>query len=758
MSLRFPAKPVRRPVSSPARAPRLSGRPELVEANRLAVAGLLGATAVAGLLFAPVFGPAALLLPVLLVVLLGHGCVEACARWPVLVPWRPLLIVVAGLFGLFESVLFSTTVAGLPTGSTYQVLGRGLAEGWQLTLQSTWPARPEPEQLLFVPLAVLLATVLGVELLLGVRKPLVALLPSLAVVGLTQAYSSLTGFTAVLAGLAYAAPVGLLLWAHRPSRVGARAVRAPGGLRAAARPSLAHVWLVVPTLLAVAVGAVALGSLDPAGRDAFSLKDGQVAPLRQNRTSNPLQEIAQRLNDRDREVFRYRSDEPVDRWSLVVLDGYDGVNWSAGARLRRLGQELAAPPGGIVRSADIQVHGLTGPWLPSQSTPVGVAGLGPLIDESTGTLVLDQPVTAGQARDYRLSWAVPDVDGAKLGVAPVDTKAGGLGGVGAVPPEIEELANEAVLGLRPTFQSALQLDRYLSTNYQVATGTNLPTGHSWHALQQFLLETRSGTSEQFAAAYVVLARISGIPARLVVGYRGAAEPSSGDYVVRNRDVLAWPEVAVAGVGWVPLDPTSSATEVNTTTQTPSGLSKAVEQAREQLPPEDQLRPPELPKQQRGEAGAGGGPSSFWLVASAAALVLLLLAWLVGVPLAKAVRARQRRRRTGTDGVIGAWAEARDRLRAHGVPYRIGMTPRDLAEAASAVTGEPTREPIVRLGRVLDMALWSGVPVGSSAARRAWDEVRSVRKGLAGCPFGTRLRAAVDPRTLFPPAGRTRGQP
>ena len=222
-------------------------------------------------------------------------------------------------------------MAGLPTGSTLRVLWRGLTEGWQLTLQSTWPARPEPEQLLFVPLAVLLATVLGVELLLRVRKPLAALLPSLAVVVLAQAYCALTGFTAVLAGLAYAAPAGLLLWAHRPSRLGARAARAPGGLRAATRLSLAHVWLVVPTLLAVAAGAVALGSLDPAGRDAFSLKDGQVAPLRQNRTANPLQEIAQRLNHPDREVFRYRGDGP---WTSGAWSCWTATTASTGRPAR----------------------------------------------------------------------------------------------------------------------------------------------------------------------------------------------------------------------------------------------------------------------------------------------------------------------------------------------------------------------------------------------------------------------------------------
>jgi hypothetical protein len=719
--------------------------------NRLAVAGLLGATAVAGLLFAPVFGLAALSVPVLVVVVGGYGCVELGARWPRLAPYRPVLVLSVGLLGLIETVLSSTTVAFLPTGASLAGLAHGLTESWLLTLQSTWPARPVPEQLLFVPLAVLLAALLGLELLLRLRKPLPALLPSLAVAGLAQAYQALTGFAAASAAVGYAALAALLLWADRPSLPRA-AERPRVGPRPRWRPSGAGAWLAALTVLALVAGAVALGGLDPVGRDPYTVKAGQAAPLQQNRLSSPLDEIAQRLAHPEQEVFRYRSDTSVDRWRLVVLDGFDGVNWSGDARWRRLGVRLDGVPGGVVGTADLRVRGLPGSWLPSQPDLTGVDGLAPLVDQSAGTLLLDPPAAAGQERRYRLTWASPEVDAATLGVAQVDARAeGGLGGLGSVPAELDQLAKDAVRDLRPTFQSALQLERFLSMNYQVAVGDDLPTGHGWPQLRHFLLESKRGTSEQFAAAYVALARISGIPARLVVGFRGSAEVDGGDSVVRNRDVLAWPEVAVAGVGWVPLDPTATAGKAG---REQSGLAKTIEQARAQLPAEQELRPPQLPVQQQEAAGdrVSDTGSGWWGLVGVAAL---LVGWLGGVPLAKAVRARRRRRRSGADGVLGAWAEARDRLRAHGVPYRIGMTPRDLAEVAGSMTGERIGLPVARLARVLDMALWSGLPAGDGAVRRAWQEVREVRRGLARRPLPTRLRAAVELRTLLPSAGRTR---
>ncbi|GAB2922242.1 hypothetical protein GCM10027280_06830 [Micromonospora polyrhachis] len=739
-----------RPALTDGQVPGGLGRGH-TDRNRLAVVGLLGSTAVAGLLFAPVFGLTALLPPVLVVILTSYCCVELVARWPRLAAARPLLVLLVGVLGLVESVSFSTTVAGLPTAASLRALWRGFTEGWLLTLQSTWPARPDAEQLLFVPLAVLLAALLGIELLLRLRNPMAAVLPGLAVAGLAQAYQALTGGTAALAAACYVIPVALLLSANRPSRSRPR----DGGSRMPRRPSGLHIRLAVPTVLAMVAGAVVIGSLDPAGRDPYRLRDGHTAPLRQTRISNPLQEIAQRLADPNREVFRYRSDRPVDRWSLVVLDGFDGVNWSADTRLYRLGARLEGAPGSATRSAEVHVRDLAGPWLPSQPIPLAVDGLVPLVDQSAGTLLLDQPTAAGEDRRYRLTWSEPEVDAAALGVGSVDTETtGGLGDFGDVPADIRQFAMDAVQGLRPSFQSALQLDRFLSDNYQVVIGGNLSTGHGWPQLRHFLTESKRGTSEQFAAAYVVLARLTGIPARLVVGYRGSTETDGDAYVVRNRDVLAWPEVAVAGVGWVPLNPTAAGTKINGPDKAPSGLAKAAAQARAQLPPEQELRPPQLPPppQQVGDDQVAALDLREVGLMVATVLSGLLLGWLLGVPLAKAVRAGRRRRRTGTDGVISAWTEVYEQLLAYGVPYRIGMTPRDLARSAAPVAGTTTTESIIRLGHVLDRALWSGMEVTDDTVASAWAEVRSIRRGLAGQPFPTRLRAALDPRTLLPLTG------
>jgi hypothetical protein len=715
--------------------------------DRVAVAGLLGSAGVAGLLFAPVFGLSALLVPVLVVVAFGYGCAELSARLPKTAPYRPFLVLLLGLLGLIETVLTSTTVAFLPTGASLAGLARGFAEGWQLTLQSTWPARPVPEQLLFVPMTVLLAVVLGLELLLRLRKPLVALLPTLAVAGLAQTYQALSGFDAVVAALGYAAPAGLLLWVGRRGRVTVTSGSRGGG--SVWRPSAAAVVPAVATVVALVAGGGALALLDPVGRDPFTLKDGQAAPPPQSRLGNPLDEIAQRLARPGQEVFRYRSDTPVDRWRLIVLDGFDGSNWLADSRFQRLGVGLDGARGGAAATADLRVDGLTGPWLPSLPGLTGVDGLTPLVDQSASTLLMDSP---SATRDYRLTWSSPELDVAGLGAGQVDARArGGLGGLGAVPPDVEQLARDAVRGLRPTFQSALQLERFLSKNYQVAVGDELPTGHGWPQLRQFLLDSKRGTSEQFAAAYVVMARMSGIPARLVVGYRGSSEVEGGATVVRNRDVLAWPEVAVAGMGWVPLDPTAAAGKAG---PEQSGLAKTIAKARAQLPAEQELRQPQLPPGAREEADGGEeteASSGWWWIAAVAGVVGLLVCWLCGVPLAKAVRARRRRRRSGADGVLGAWAETRDRLRAHGVPFRIGMTPRDVAEAAGSLSGERIREPVARLAKVLDVTLWSGVPVGDGSVRRAWQEVRELRRGLAGRPLSTRVRAALEPRTLLPPA-------
>ena len=58
----------------------------------------------------------------------------------------------------------------------------------------------------------------------------------------------------------------------------------------------------------------------------------------------------------------------------------------------------------------------------------------------------------------------------------------------------------------------------------------------------------------YATATVMLARASGLPSRLALGYLpGIREPLSGAYMVRESDAHAWAEVYFADQGWVPVD-------------------------------------------------------------------------------------------------------------------------------------------------------------------------------------------------------------
>lgn len=701
--------------------------------NRLTVALILSAAMVAGLFFAPVFGVTALLAPLGVPLIVVFGVTELCSRWESLVPWRALLLLVAGLVGVVETVLYSTTSTGFPTWATLSALADGVTESWRLALQSTWPARPEPSTLLFVPLLVLLAGVIGVELL-RLRRPILALVPSFTVVVVSQLFQAMSGFPALFCGLGYAAVAGGV-FALMPQ---ADAEGHHGKV-----PTLA---LAAPAFVLGVAGALVANLLVPAPGPAYSLKQDQLAEL-DARVTSPLDDLAYRLEHPSTPLFSFRGDTDTDRWPLVAFDGFDGVNWSPGSRYRRLGTELAPGPAVAVpthrRSATVTTSGLAGPWLPSQTWPAAVGGIAPLVEESQGTLWLPRPAAGPQ--QYILSWWSPEIHPADLLDAALDSSApGGLAGIGDVPPEVGLLAREAVGGLRPSFRIALALERFLREHYRLATGADLPSGHSWPQLRKFLFETKLGTSEQFASAYVALARTLAIPARLVVGFRTPDKPdANGNYTVHNGDVAAWPEVAVSGVGWVALDPTGAA---RTATGSANSLAAVTAQARTQLPPPEQLQDRPLPG---GDSGHGDDGWTFPFGPVLIALAALMVAWFAGIPLAKGARAWRRRRQPGIGAVLGACREAKDLLREHRVPCTAGMTVRDLAAAAHGTIDQSTVDGLRLLASTVDVALWSGVGTGPHSGPQAWAAVREVRRGLARRGLRARIRAAVDPRTLLP---------
>jgi transglutaminase-like putative cysteine protease len=72
-------------------------------------------------------------------------------------------------------------------------------------------------------------------------------------------------------------------------------------------------------------------------------------------------------------------------------------------------------------------------------------------------------------------------------------------------------------------------------------------------VDEFLFQTKEGFCEHYAAAFVVMMRAAGIPARVVTGYQGGQ--MNGDYmIVRQSDAHAWAEAYIDGA-WRRFDPT-----------------------------------------------------------------------------------------------------------------------------------------------------------------------------------------------------------
>jgi len=72
-------------------------------------------------------------------------------------------------------------------------------------------------------------------------------------------------------------------------------------------------------------------------------------------------------------------------------------------------------------------------------------------------------------------------------------------------------------------------------------------------IDEFLFRTKAGFCEHYAAAFVVLMRAAGIPARVVTGYLGG-EMNNDYMIVRQADAHAWSEAYIDGA-WRRFDPT-----------------------------------------------------------------------------------------------------------------------------------------------------------------------------------------------------------
>lgn len=142
-----------------------------------------------------------------------------------------------------------------------------------------------------------------------------------------------------------------------------------------------------------------------------------------------------------------------------------------------------------------------------------------------------------------------------------------------ITPRTFELARRIADGYDTPYDIAMAVTRYLRSNYTYREYLiEIPVEQD--PVDWFLFDQREGFCNYYASAQVVLLRSLGIPARLTVGYAqgekmfdvsglesrnenpGGDLPDRDQYIVRQENAHAWPEVYFPEIGWVEFEPTA----------------------------------------------------------------------------------------------------------------------------------------------------------------------------------------------------------
>lgn len=485
--------------------------------------------------------------------------------------------------------------------------------------------------------------------------------------------------------------------------------------------------------LAAGIGLIAASSLVSVS-DAFEPRDVVEPPIVTVHMSSPLPHIGAWLTNPDVDLMTVRGDAVPLR--LAVLDSYDGTQWLAATEYTPIGTlgGDTLPAGARQRTlrAEIRVSGLGGNWLPTPGQVRSISAAGALVDPVTGS-VYAPGIEAGMT--YALEAVLDDPDPDLLAQATVPTTGPFRHylQLPSLPLAIESYGAKITASAQTPYARAVAIEEALRRGPTMSS--QAISGSALWRLQAFLVGrddeagARIGTPEQFATAFAVLARNSGLPTRVVVGFGPGTPQDDGSRLVRGKDALAWPEVYFAGVGWVPFSPTPrDDTFIADHPQLEDLPLNPVPGAdAETVPP-----PPPAPAPKPEPPLLG---RDTWLVGLGA----LLLLPIAGLFLVRRARAWRHRRR----GASGGWAEILDALVLANARGPGTESATEIAARLSAEYGVPVATQVAELAE-RDVF---GPPAGGTSAYPA-REVRVVRRRLRrSVPWWRRWWWTLDHRVL-----------
>jgi transglutaminase-like putative cysteine protease len=677
----------------------------------LALAGMIALSGVAlGRIFA---GP--LLAELVAGAAIGSVGIGAATRRLPSATVAPLSVAVLAAYAVL-ALWISAQRAGAG-GTLAHIAGDSLVNGIPRLLTAMIPVEPTPDTVIVPVIGAWLAGLAGTEIavragrvLFGITPAVVLYVAALYVVGPNAGAAGWPTLT--FAGLAVAA----LAVSARPADAGAlREVSAK--TRAAVRGRAlagAAAGLVVVLGLVVAVGPwigakVAAQPVDP----RQYVQPPQVDSL----DESPLNRISGWALSPDQQLLTVGPVTPplkakTVRLRLAVMPDYDGVTWKVGATYRNAGRVLPEEP--RLAGADISevresitVQGLTGRLLPVVPTPDAVEGARVAFDQATGTLIRPEGLTAALRYTVTSVVQTPDLNELPGASTPSGPGVARYLAVGTgVPDEVQRLADQMEDGNGAPYDRASAIEDFLSSHYRKVA--DAPSGHAYPNLQFFLFGPRDqggqrGTSEQFAASFALLARLAGLPSRVVVGFDA---PAAGGEVTA-ADAIAWPEVLFDDRGWVAFDPMPKSND-----------PRPVEEdftPKPSTPPTDPSTPASAPTASASArpsalaAAGGGGPSGVVVASGASGFVVVLIVAGAGVIVLLRRSLRRRRLFEGSPDarIEGAWSEFTDALRLAGRPVPPHLAATEVAEYAAS--------PVPRRRGGLRRAVPSAVPSAAPSA-------------------------------------------
>ena len=273
-----------------------------------------------------------------------------------------------------------------------------------------------------------------------------------------------------------------------------------------------------------------------------SMRPGQIAALAQS------EEIAFRV--------KFNGPPPPQSalyWRAAVFGNFDGSSWTQQFQHVLPEGALRVPVNAALTRYQVTLEPHGRRWLFALEMPVALPTIGGADSFLTDDfqLLTTKPVTTrvryevASSTQFQLA---PEASERELALSlslPVGFN-----------PATAVLARQLRLQSDDPLVLANLVLRYFRTQPFSYTLTPPLLGHD--TVDEFLLGTRAGFCEHYAAAFVVLMRDMNVPARVVTGYQGGEmNPVDGYLEIRQSDAHAWAEIWTPARGWVRFDPTAA---------------------------------------------------------------------------------------------------------------------------------------------------------------------------------------------------------